>query len=184
MNLLLLFLLMGKGINGPKRLGLDTKILAELSPFLPLEARRGVRALCEYETCITKPDFYKGETSRNPEQLLKIIEHMSRDKTPIMLFRLMSSMGKLKNIDPNSPEGLSAMLSAILPDDMRKNMPDIPTLINMINIVQSMSQEEEDSEEEHEQCTNQPEDYCPREIRAPMNTRQRRIFGQLLRRRR
>lgn len=101
-----------------------------------------------------------------------------------MLFRLMSSMGKLKNIDPNSPEGLSAMLSAILPDDMRKNMPDIPTLINMINIVQSMSQEEEDSEEEHEQCTNQPEDYCPREIRAPMNTRQRRIFGQLLRRRR
>ena len=129
---------MGKGIKGSKHL--DPKLLAELSPFMPLEARRGVRALCEYETCITKPDFYKGETGKNPEQLLKAIEHISRDKTPIMLFRLMSSMGRLKNIDPSSLEGLSAMLSAILPDEMRKNLPDIPTLINMINIVQSMSE--------------------------------------------
>ncbi|HJA68597.1 MAG TPA: hypothetical protein H9664_01060 [Firmicutes bacterium] len=183
MNLLLLFLLMGKGINGSKHL--DPKLLAELSPFMPLEARRGVRALCEYETCITKPDFYKGETSKNPEQLLKVIEHISRDKTPIMLFRLMSSMGRLKNIDPSSPEGLSAMLSAILPDEMRKNLPDIPTLINMINIVQSMS-EEDTEEEESGHCENKEseEDYCPREIRTPMNPRQRRMFGQLLHRRR
>ena len=187
MNLLLLFLLMGKGKNGPRPL--DSKLLTELSPFLPLEARRGVRALCEYETCITKPDFYKGETSKHPEQLLKVVEHLSRDKTPIMLFRLMSSMGRLKNIDPNSPEGLSAMLSAILPDDMRKNLPDIPTLINMINIVQSMSEEESEEEEENTQdergeCGKSDEDYCPREIRSPMNNRQRRMFGQLLRRRR
>ena len=35
MNLLLLFLLMGKGKNGPRPL--DSKLLAELSPFLPLE---------------------------------------------------------------------------------------------------------------------------------------------------
>ena len=106
-----------------------------------------------------------------------------------MLFRLMSSMGRLKNIDPNSPEGLSAMLSAILPDDMRKNLPDIPTLINMINIVQSMSEEESEEEEENTQdergeCGKSDEDYCPREIRSPMNNRQRRMFGQLLRRRR
>ena len=81
------------------------------------------------------------------------------------------------------------MLSAILPDDMRKNLPDIPTLINMINIVQSMSEEESEEEEENTQdergeCGKSDEDYCPREIRSPMNNRQRRMFGQLLRRRR
>ena len=55
----------------------------------------------------------------------------------------------------------------------------------MINIVQSMS-EEDTEEEESGHCENKEseEDYCPREIRTPMNPRQRRMFGQLLHRRR
>lgn len=170
---------------------MDPKLLTELSPFMPLEARRGIRALCEYETCVSKPDFYKGEVSKNPEQFLRVMEHISRDKTPIMLFRLMTSMGKFKNIDPSSPEGLSAMLSALLPEDMRKNLPDIPTLINMINIMQSMSFDEDEDNSCSEAAPpvqektkeKKAEDFCPREIRKPMNTRQRRIFGQLLHRR-
>lgn len=124
----------------------NTELLQLMYAFMPGEGGRTLAAIGAAAEAMRRPVIQK-ELDIN--EMLQLMEHHV-SKSTLMMVRLFSAFKNMGDFNLENPEDMARLLNAVLPPEMARNMPDINTMMQMMNVMKDMDWDNTSAEGEPE----------------------------------